>query len=114
MSSSEPDSRRLTGSPVVRRRTLWPRFSSSGETRSASSAAPSRPGRGRGATWAMESGSGAGNDPRLVARVGGDELLGLLARLVVGALRVRRLHQVARGPVELSGDAVVEGQLDQP
>ena len=44
----------------------------------------------------------------------GDELLGLLARLVVGPLAVRRLHQVAGRPVELAGDAVVERQLDDP
>src|SRR6185295_13237938 len=131
-----------------RRRTWWPRFSSSAETRSANSAAPSRPERGRGATWAIESGSGAGTarqasgagkkrsafvasppridlgtcsfglgrlhrGRRLAPRVGGDELLGLLARLVVGPLTVRRLHQVARRAVELAGDAVVERQLDQ-
>ena len=31
-----------------------------------------------------------------------------------GRWRVRRLHQVAGGTVELAGDAVVERQLDQP
>src|ERR671924_1290571 len=34
-----------------------------------------------------------------LAGVGADELLGELARLVVGALRVRGLHQIARGAI---------------
>src|SRR5689334_5217084 len=42
-----------------------------------------------------------------LARVLGDELLGRLARLVVGALGVRRLHEVRAGPVELAADALV-------
>src|SRR5256885_156833 len=44
-----------------------------------------------------------------LAGVVGDECLGQLARLVVGALVVRRLHQVARGSVELAGDPLVQG-----
>src|SRR5262249_46245220 len=54
--------------------------------------------------------------PALRARAGlagvlGDEALGRVAGLGVGALRGRRLHQVGAGAVELAGDAVVEGQL---
>src|SRR5215207_7071170 len=56
-------------------------------------------------------GSGQG---ALAARVLGDELLGLLASLVVGPLAVRGLHQVAGRAVELTGDAVVESQLQDP
>ena len=48
---------------------------------------------------------------RRLALVLGDELLGLLARLVVGALVVRRLHEVRARAVELAGDAVVEREL---
>src|SRR6478735_6788842 len=46
-----------------------------------------------------------------LARVLGDELLGRVARLVVGALVVRRLHEVRARAVELAADAVVERQL---
>src|SRR5262245_28647183 len=46
-----------------------------------------------------------------LARVLGDELLGVRARLVIGPLVLRRLHEVRRGPVELSADAVVEREL---
>src|SRR4051794_12902635 len=49
-----------------------------------------------------------------LTRVLGDELLGVLARLRVGPLVVRRLHQVARGAVQLAGDAVVQRQLHDP
>src|SRR5919106_4914338 len=49
-----------------------------------------------------------------VARILGDELLGHLAGLRIGALVVRRLHQVARRAVELARDPVVEGQLHDP
>src|SRR4051794_7161308 len=56
----------------------------------------------------------AARQAALAAGVLEDEVLGLLPRLVVGALRVRALHQVAGGPVELAGDAVVKRQLDQP
>src|SRR3954469_29723 len=59
-------------------------------------------------------GLGARGLRRRMPGVGGDELLGLLARLVVGPLVVRRLHEVRRGAVELAGDAVVERQLAQP
>src|ERR687897_3099941 len=77
----------------------------------------------------MRSGRDAGGPlpraltPPLVARalgslanpaVLGDELLGGLARLVVRALRVGRLHEVGAGSVELAGDAVVERQLAAP
>src|SRR5918994_6371948 len=44
----------------------------------------------------------------------GDELLGHLPRDRVGPLVARRLHQVAGGAVELTGDAVVERQLHDP
>src|SRR5919201_4781813 len=49
-----------------------------------------------------------------LAGVGADELLGELARLLVGALRVRGLHQIARGAIELPADPVVERQLHDP
>src|SRR6185437_2718826 len=48
---------------------------------------------------------------RGLERVLGDELLGLLARLIVWALVVGGLHQVGGGPVELAADAVVERKL---
>src|ERR1700730_17861512 len=60
--------------------------------------------RGRGPSSPHRPRSGPG-------RVLGDEPLGVGARLVVGALVVRRLHQVGGGPVELTADAVVERQL---
>src|SRR5439155_14970817 len=46
-----------------------------------------------------------------LARVLGDELLGRLARLVIGALVVRRLHEVRARTVDLAAEAVVEPQL---
>src|SRR4051794_36554093 len=46
-----------------------------------------------------------------LARVLGDEPVGRVARLVVGALVVRRLHEVRARAVELAADAVVERQL---
>src|SRR4051794_30196766 len=48
---------------------------------------------------------------RRLARVFGDEVLRELPRLVVRALRMGRLHQVARGAVELARDAVVQREL---
>src|SRR4051794_21200364 len=52
--------------------------------------------------------------PRPLARVLGDELLGRLARLVVGALVLRRLHEVRARAVELAGEAMVEAELAEP
>src|SRR4051794_30048634 len=127
MSRSRPLSRRLTGSPVEIRSTSCPRRSSSSETASAKRAARFAPPRRTGKTWAMESGGtplslrlggcrrfGRSARQCRAASVREDELLRLLARLVVGTLRVRALHQVAGGAIELAGDAVVECQLDQP
>src|SRR4051812_44042830 len=48
---------------------------------------------------------------RLLAAVLGDELLRRRARLVVGPLVVRRLHEVRARPVDLAAEAVVEGEL---
>src|SRR4051794_31925414 len=45
-------------------------------------------------------GLAGGNRP--ISGVLGDELLGLLTRQRIGPLVVRRLHQVARGAVELA------------
>src|SRR4051794_18183825 len=57
-------------------------------------------------------GGGEGGLGRLVgAGVVGDELLRRLAREMVGALVVGRLHEVGAGAVELAGEAVVEAQL---
>src|SRR3954468_12681942 len=57
-------------------------------------------------------GAPAGGAGRLLgAGVGTDELLGVLARLVVRALVHRGLHEVGGRAVELAADAVVERQL---
>src|SRR3954462_6855304 len=47
----------------------------------------------------------------LLALVLGDELLGRLARLVVGPLVVRRLHEVRARAVDLAAEAVVQREL---
>src|SRR4051794_23076969 len=114
MSNSAAPSFFLTPSPEPSTTTRWPRRLSSAESRETYSLTGVRVARLCGVTCAIERlAAGTGIGPRLTsglsrglrrsrhralaACVGGDELLGLLARLVVGALAVRGLHQVAGG-----------------